>query len=466
MPLTLTETLAAHVAATAPQRIPPAVADATRRFVLDTLAVGWAGADAPGGRAIRDLATGEGGAAEATLWVWGTGVPAAAAAFVNGVSAAALDYDSVYEAGSVHADVVVVPAAWAVAERTGASGAEFLAAVALGTDLACRIGKAARKNSGWFYTSLAGVYGAAAACAKLMKLDREGIANALGFALSHTGGTQQALIEKTDAKRMQSAFAARAGVFSAQLAGTGASAPHEALEGTYGYFRKYEDCDPAVLLEGLGDVFENTRSAIKKYPSCTANHPPVETAIALAQELDLRAEEVSAVEVTLSPFSHRLVGGAFEPASNPQVAAQFSIQYSMACALARRRLSIADIQRDAVLDPALGALAGKVKALVDESSKGKFAPARLAVTTTRHGCVRRDAPFVPGTPDHPLTAEEHRAKVRDCVSTGARALSDVEAARLLDRIANIDRVGTMRGFFDGVLDAAAGASAPAARRSA
>lgn len=450
--MTITETLAAHVAAMDRGRIPEAVAEATRLFVLDTLAVAWAGADAPGGRAIYEVVASDGGTPDATVWAWGGKLPAAAAAFANGVSAAALDYDSVFEAGSVHADVVVVPAAWAVAERTGASGAQFLAAVALGTDIACRIGKAARKSSGWFHTSLAGVYGAAAASAKLLRLDPDGIADALGLALSNTGGTQQALLEKTVAKRLQSAFAARAGVFSAQLAGAGASAPRQALEGTYGYFRKYEDCDPDVLLAGLGEQYENTRSAIKKYPSCTANHAPVEAAIAIAREFDIAAEDVTEVEVTLSPFSQRLVGGAFEPASNPQVAAQFSIQYSMASALIRRRLAIADIQSEAVLDPALGALARKVKVVVDEANKGKFAPASVAVTTRRHGCIRRDAPHVPGTPEHPLGRDALKAKVLDCVGAGPRPLSGGEAARLIERIENIDRVVDMRRFFDGVLD--------------
>lgn len=450
--MTISETLAAHVAATEPDRIPVEVAAATRRYVLDTIAVAWAGADAPGGEQLWALMAGDGGNEEAGIWMRGGRLPACAAAFVNGVSAAALDYDSVYEAGSVHADVVVVPAAWATAERTGASGAEFLTAVALGTDIACRLGKASRRNSGWFYTALAGVYGAAAACAKLLKLDPDGISNALGFALSHSGGTQQALIEKTDAKRMQSAFAARAGVFCAQLAAAGASAPREALEGTYGYFAKYEDCDPAIILDALGQRYENTRSAIKKYPSCTANHAPVEAAIALAHALDIQAGEVSAVEVTLSPFSQRLVGGPFEPAANPQVAAQFSIQYSLACALARRRLGVADIQREAVLDPELGVLAGKVRSIADESNQGKFAPARIAVTTARHGRVERDAPFVPGAPEHPLTAEEHRAKVLDCLAVGPRRLEGDTAALLIDRIGNIERVADMRRLFDGICD--------------
>jgi 2-methylcitrate dehydratase PrpD len=448
---TLSEKLAAHVARPEWRTLPPEVAAATRRYVLDTLAVAWGGAAAPGGEAIRDLAVADGGTAEATVWGWGDRLPAASAAFVNGVSAAALDYDSVYEAGSVHADAVVVPAAWAVAEKTGASGRDFLAAVALGTDVACRLGKAARKSSGWFYTSLTGVFGAAAACARLAGHGPDVIANALGLALSNTAGTQQALLEKTMAKRLQSAFAARAGVFCAQLAGAGATGPREALEGSFGYFAKYEDCDPKVLLDGLGEVFENTRSAIKKYPSCTANHAPVDVAIALAEEFDIDPAAVEAVAVTLSPFAARLVGGAFEPSENPQVSAQFSIQYSMASALLRRRLAIPDIQDGAVLDPAAAALAGKVSVAVDEANGGKFAPAKVTIKMRGHAAIERDARFVPGAPDHPLSLREIEAKVVDCVAVGPRKLPPDAARRLIARIDALAEIPDMTRFFDGVL---------------
>jgi 2-methylcitrate dehydratase PrpD len=132
------------------------------------------------------------------------------------------------------------------------------------------------------------------------------------------------------------------------------------------------------------------------------------------------------------------------------VAAQFSIQYSLACALARRRLGVADIRREAVLDPEIAVLAGKVRSAADASNQGKFAPARIAVTTARHGRVERDAPFVPGAPEHPLSAEEHRAKVLDCLAVGPRPLEGDTAALLIDRIGNIERVADMRRLFDGI----------------
>lgn len=448
--MTLTETIARHFVACDRAHVPDDAAAAAKRLLLDTFAVAWAGADAPGGGAIRDLVAGEGGTPESTVWVYGDRLPATAAAFLNGVSAAALDYDSVYEAGSVHPEIVVVPACWAVAEREGASGRDLIAAVALGTDLMCRLGKATRRNTGWFYTALYGVFGAAAASAKLLGLNANGIADALGLALARTGGTQQALVEKTIAKRLQSAFAAREGVFAALLAQTGASAPREAFEGAYGLYKKYDDGDPDVLLADLGRRFENVATAVKKYPSCTANHPPIEAAIAIAREFDIAADDVTEVEVALSPHSHRLVGGRFDPGSNPQVAAQFSIQYSIACALTRRRLAIADIQDAAVRDPAVGRLAARVRATVDESNTGKFAPATVTVVTRRHGIIRRHAPHVPGTVEAPLGEAELRAKVLDCLAAGPRPLVGAEAERLIARVQSVEEVPNMREFFLGM----------------
>ena len=457
---TVSEAIAKHVTAARYESLPADVALFTKRFVLDTLAVAWAGADAPGAPPIRELVRKEGGTAVSTLWVFGGRLPASAAAFLNGMAAAALDYDSVYEAGSVHPDIVTVPAAFAVAERQHLSGREFLTAVALGNDLMCRLGKATAMNTGWFYTSLYGVFGAAVAAAQLLKLDEGGVRDAIGLAFSHTSGTQQALIEKTMAKRLQSAFAARNGVFCALLAAAGARAPAEAFEGKFGFYVKYDAGDPGVLLADLGARFEHVATAVKKYPSCTANHPAVEGALALAREFDLKPDDIAGVEVVLSPFSHQLVGAPYDPGANPQVAAQFSIQYSLASALLRRRLAIADIQPEAALDPKARAFAAKVAVRVDESNKGKFAPAEIAVQTTTHGTLKRRIAHVPGTPQSPISEAELHAKVRDCVAAAATPMSAAAADRLIERVMTIEKVADMATFFDGV----AGESRTAARK--
>ncbi len=165
-PQTLGDRLAHHIARTSLKDIPVASVNAARQVMLDTLAVGWAATDLPGSKPLRDLAVREGGAADATLLAYGERVPAGAAALVNGTYAAALDYDCLHEASVMHCDAVILPAALAMAEREGVSGEEFLCAVVLGNDLACRLGLSHRENpAGWFASSLYGCIAAAATCA-------------------------------------------------------------------------------------------------------------------------------------------------------------------------------------------------------------------------------------------------------------------------------------------------------------
>ena len=255
----------------------------------------WAGTDAPGVGPLREMVVEDGGTAESTIWGTETKVPAAAAALVNGTFAGALDYDGVYEKGSVHPDIVTLPAVFAVGERQGANGKDLLTALVLGNDIACRCGGAMRGNPGWFNTSVHGVFGAAAACARLLGADAQGISNAIGLALSHASGTQQALAEKSLVKRVQSGIAARGAVFSAMAAIRGISAPQAAFEGKSGFYSLYGEGDADFVIEGLGERYLNLDTVTKKFPSCTANHVAIEGAIQLATAEDFEPAVISAM---------------------------------------------------------------------------------------------------------------------------------------------------------------------------
>ena len=430
--------------------LPTGVIDHTRRMVLDTVGVAWAGAAAPGSDSIEELMVGGQGGGRCMAWASGSRLDPMGAAFLNSVHAAALDYDSVFEKGSVHPDIVSVPAAWAVSEAESAPGTAFLAAVAVANELMCRLGGAAIGNPGWFNTALFGGFGAAAAAAKVLSLSVEETRNALGLALSQTGGTQQALIEKTMAKRVQSGFAARAGVFSALLASRGVTAPAECFEGPFGFYKLYVDVDAARMLEGLGEDYVSTDTAVKKFPSCTANHVPIDLVIALAEELDLTPEDVQSVRVSISPFSNGLVGAPFDPSDNPQVAAQFSLEYSIACALLRRQLTVADIEEAAVKDPEIRELVGRISIDVDEANAGKFAPAEVVLESARHGTLRRGQDHVPGTRENPLAPDQIEAKFRSCVAAGLRPLDETQATRLIGTLTAIDDVPDMSKILEAV----------------
>ncbi len=447
--ITLSERLASHLAGLRYKAVPQQAIEATKRTMRDTLAVAWAGSEAPGMAELRSGMSSP-GAAECVLW--GTEERAAAldAAFLNGVAAAALDYDALHLDALVHSDIVLLPAMLAIAEREHVDGKRFVTALAAATDLMCRLGRATRGHSGWFYTSIHGVFAAAAGCGMLLGLKQPAIRDALGIALFHVGGTQQSMVEKSLTKRAMSAIAARAGLFSALLARAGTTAPREAFEGKFGFYNMYESGDPAVALDALGDRYHGIDVSIKKFPSCGCNHAVIEATLQLAMEHDLKSDDVLGVRAVISDYMNRLVGGAYDPGTNPQVAAQFSVQYSVASALLYRRLGVAQIQADAARAPAAIALARKVEIVIDDARAGQLAPAEVEIHTRSKGWLRRRVAALPGSPESPLSEAELVDKVRECMHLGVRPLPAASVAKLSARIADLEQLPDMAALFEGL----------------
>lgn len=444
----VSQRIAAHVAGLDYGSLPASAVAASKKLMLDTLACAWAGRDAPGAPEAHGLVAADGGTPESTVWGYGGKLPAASTAFLNSLFGAALDYDAV---NTVHADVCVLPAALAVAERQRASGRDFLVAYALGADLASRLGGSITgQHKGWFTTSIYGVFGATAAAAYLLKLDETAIAHAFGIALSQASGTQQANIEQALTKRLQSAFAARAGVFSAMLASRGVTAPREAFEGKFGLFQLYQEGNPLKVLDGLGQSYALEQTNLKKYPTCACSHAALDAAFSLIREYDLKPEDVSSIEVVHSPLMHRLVGAPFDPSRNPQVTAQFSVRYALASALMRRRVAIDDIQEAAVLDPAIRDITRRIDVVVDENNKSSRAPATVSMQT-RHGKLSRTMHEFPWSADAPPSDEELAGKVDACFGYGTDALAPAARKTLVARVRRIEEMDDMSGFFSDVL---------------
>lgn len=445
---TASQTLARHIAHTSYNDLPEGVIQTTKWFLLDTLGVAWAGTSAPGAEELRRTVLSEGTTGPCTVFASDTTLPPTSAALLNGMFAGALDYDGVYEKGSVHPDIVTLPAALAVAQLQNLSGKELLTALAIGNDISCRSGGAMNGNKGWFNTATHGVFGAAAATAKLLALDENATANALGLAFSQASGSQQALVEKSVVKRMLSGMSARAGVFAGLAAKNGISAPQQAFEGKFGFYALYGDGQPDSLVEGLGEHYVTLETVTKKYPSCTANHVAIDAAITLADQHDLKSTDVESITVTISPFMNGLVGGEFEPGDNPQVAAQFSVQYSIACAIERRHLGIAEIQNDVISDSAINTLAQKVKVNVNPEWPGKFAPCDLEITMTDGRQHRLHAADTPGTVQNPLTMEDLQNKFRDCVTSGVRPMNTGQCQSAIDLVLHLEDVDDAAKLFD------------------
>lgn len=429
--ISLSGLLATHLSETSAHDIPPSAIAAAKLFLIDTLAVAWAGSDQPGCMEVQRVFLAEGGRPESTCWVSGDRLPASGAAFVNATMAAALDYDTLGRDVPVHVSISVIPAALAVAEAVGASGRELAAALVLSADIQYRLAVASYlPHRGWSYTGVFGVFGAAAAAARLLRLNAIQTRHAFGLAYLQSAGNQQANIEPTLAKRLLSSFAVRAGIQAALLAQAGITAPRDIFEGDFGFHVLYQPGSTDRVLDGLGERFDGSDQSLKKYPSCGCNHTSIEATIGLVIENDLKPSEVQALRVRISPYIDRIVGMSYDPSGDAQVAAQFSLRYSLACALVRRRLGLAEIQVDAARDRAILAEVPKVQITVDSNLTGDRGPIEISIDTAR-GTFERRLQYVPGSLEAPLSEQEVRAKLNECFSRGERPLGVGVAAGLI-----------------------------------
>ncbi len=444
--LSVTHRLAQHVVDCRDESIPEASFDAAKRFMLDTLAVAWAGSDAPGCREAHALLVDEGGRADSTAWAFGgrEKLPAMSAAFINGMTSAALDYDGIGSGASVHVNITVLPAALVLAERLHSTGRDFLTAFVIGTDLTYRLAAAATlPNEGFHFVPIYGVFGAAAASARLLGLDVMQTRHALGIAFMQASGTQQANIDPSLSKRMMSAFAARAGVHAALLAQRGVTGPAQAIEGKFGLFNMYQSGSVAPILDQLGSRFDNVLGSIKMYPSCGANHVTIGGMLDLIRRYDLKADDVVSVDVTMPPYAARLVGNAYDPSGDAQVAAQFSVRYTIACLLVRRKLGLSEIQEAAARDAEINRHVPKVNVIIDDTLKSMRGPIVLRLRTKTHGEISAVAEHVPGSLEMPVSEVEIQQKFDECFRLGVCPLDDARIATLTQRVRAVERVDDM-----------------------
>jgi 2-methylcitrate dehydratase PrpD len=425
------------VASTRYDALPLNAIAGARRLVLDSLAVALAGANLHECRVLAALATEWGGREEASLIGAEQRVPAPIAALVNGTMIQALDFDDTHDPSGTHVASSVLAAAVAAGELGRQSGRNVLTAVVAGTELACRLGLACADKIGWTSTAVYGAFGAAAAASRALGLGPAPTRHALGIVLSQAAGTTQTAVDAPLSKHMQSGFTAKAAVLSALLAARGVTGVENVFEGPYGFFRLYKQgrYDPRPLLAPWGAAFEIERLSLKPYPCCRATHGAIDAAIALRREAGLRPKDIVAVHVTVPRVAWQLAGKPAAAGNNPIVAAQFSIPYTVACALVHGRVSLAEFTLDALRDPLVHALMERITVTAVDGND--FVPVDIELRTTGHGSLTRTATALKGGPEAPLTTVELQDKVRDCMGIGADAAE--AAAQLAALVDSLDR---------------------------
>lgn len=428
------------------ENLPAPVVESAKRFILDTIGTALAGSSAPGVKAVLELVIATGGRPESTLWASSGAqqLPAAAAALANGVMAHARDFDDTHDAAIVHANTSVLPAAFAMAESRHRSGRDLITAVALGVDLACRMGLAAPALGGWIHSSTLAYFGSTAAACKLAACSAEQTINALGIVYSQVAGNTQCLIEGALSKRMQPAFGARAGLFSTQLAEKGVTGPRQILEGKYGFFHLYQrgNYSRERLLKDLGTHFEGVNLSMKPYPCCRATHASIDTILACLAEAPFTAEDLESITVHVPPVVMDFVGRPFAIGPSPQVSAQFSIPYTVATCILKKDIFIGDFEDAAVIASPARELARRIQVVErgDVADPKAFVPIRMEIRLNDGQTIVRDVQRMKGSPEMPMSTAECIAKFKKCNDCALTPLPTANAEALVEQVLSLERV--------------------------
>jgi hypothetical protein len=358
---TLTQRIGQFTSTLTREQIPLAVWEKGKVSLLHNLGVGLAGQDllmAPG--YAQSLGE-QGPMACARLLISGRPATPETAAFVNAALMHARAQDDVYFPGLTHAGAIMSPAVLAVAEQLGSSGSEVITALIAGYEAMGAISQGFAKRTtprGFRASGIYGGFAAATGVARLLGLDAQATAHALGMAASAASGTNQTWVSGTQEWQMQLGLASRNGILAARLAAVGATAAPDALEGSAGFYRAF--LGEVDGLEGVGrDLGQTWRSldvTYKPFAVCAILQAPVTQAMALSEKHQLKAEDIAAVRLRLNPAEAAYPGTDSQGPFSDIGATLMSAPFCMALALIERKVLGRDLKRldDARLSPLIG----------------------------------------------------------------------------------------------------------------
>lgn len=371
--------------------------------------------------------------------------PAASAALMNGYLAHALDYDDTHHESRVHPSAVVVPTALAAGEANRASGKEILIAAVTGFEVVIRLGLAAPgqyHERGWHATSVCGSVAAAGIAGRLLGLGPEQLVHALGIATSTACGLRESYLgEATDTKAFHAGWAAQSGIVAAELAAEGFTGAATALEGRFGYLNAFlapEPWDLASHVRTLGVTWFVPGVAYKLFPCGSLAHGCIDAAIEISRSPGFDAGQVLEVTCVVPGGMASTICEPEQTKLDPRSGyeAKFSVQYAVAAALARERVTESEFQAEALADPEIRALLGKVRYEADPTMPfpAKY-PGGVHVKLRNGARLEAWRANSPGTPDRPIRDEEIVQKFR---ANAADTPAATRVSEIVERVLSLE----------------------------
>lgn len=380
----------------------------------------------------------------------------AAAAFVNGVMSAVLEFDDTHIETNIHPTGPAVTVAIPDCHRQRLPGKVLIESVLIGSELACRLGQIApirMHELGFHPTAVYGVFGAVYALAKARGLTPAQIVDAIGAAASMSAGLISSFEDGTSTKSLHVGMAGGSAVRAISLAEQGISGPAAVFEGRFGWFRSYvrskEELRFSALTDRLGTEWETLNIASKAYPCAFTMMPHIAAVLALKAQHRVEPDDVAEIRCWIMPRSFPIVCEPVEDKVRPLSTwhGRISLQHTVAEALVLGRMDKNAYAKDSLRNPVINALADKVRCLPDHAatSNKRRSGGRVAITLRDGTEVSHVVDDMPGTRANPISADGYAAKFR-------ANTTDVLTPSLIDRttetLLRLDKVDDVGPLFD------------------
>jgi 2-methylcitrate dehydratase PrpD len=436
--------------------LPADVVETTKLRILDVLGLALAGAETRFGRAIRSGAIAISPPGPCRILGFGDRVGVTSAAFANASFPQALEFDDTHNESIVHMSSPSVAATLALAETRAVTGRDAILAVAISSEIACRVGVVAPgqfHRRGFHPTGLFSPFGVAYGIGKLMGLDAQALAYAAGTCGSFAAGVLECWVDGTDTKFLHSGWAAQSGLSAATLAAAGVTGPPRIFEGRFGLFASHLQ-DPAAgkrlerIVDGLGTRWESRHSSFKPFPAAHVLHPYI-SAILRLREHGVRPADVVRIECPVAEFNVSIV---CEPAAEKRAPAsqahcRVCLQYTLAEALYCGRLGRDAYEDRNRLNPEILALANVVEYSVDPAFPGPGRFKGAVRVTLKDGRVLTEVEeYNRGSEENPMSLPELRAKFDDNASGWLTAEERDRLAREIGRTENLSDASMLVGL--------------------
>jgi 2-methylcitrate dehydratase PrpD len=408
--------------------------------IIDTVGCLIGGAGDPSNPELVKLLMDYGGKKEATILMYGGKVPACHAAMVNSIMCRSFDYEPVSpivenKMAAGHVTGTTVMTAISLSEAVGASGRELLTAMLLGDDLTARLANTSSNclALGWDGNGTFNPFGATAIAGRLLKLNENQLRNAFGLVLNQLSGSAQNIWEGNTAFKLPIGLAARNGIFSAQLALAGWTAPKDALLGNFGFYSMFTDGikDTELLTKDLGKKYWGEWT-FKPYPCCRANHGLIDCALEIMKQNNIKADDIREAIIYMPSFGlNNFCGQPWEIREFPHGNAIFSYRFTIATALLKKSVKPEHFTAEAIHNPETNAFINRIKLM-----EGKGTSLNVIMKDGRE--YKAESKIAKGEiPGNPMLKEELMAKFWDNVEFANKHTRD-NAERLLGLIEKIE----------------------------